>query len=94
VIIHIDGNLFTRLRVQHRECGTHRDGVITFNSCTEERADDTLLTICAAQVVVEDGEESGRVDGDRRSPTVSSVKNRNKLGKIEKGVLYGTRGET
>ena len=48
VIIHIDGDLFTRLGMQHRECGTHRDGVIAFTPCTEERADDALLGICAA----------------------------------------------
>jgi hypothetical protein len=48
VIVHIDGDLFTRLRMQHRECGTHRDGIIAFISCTEERADDALLGICAA----------------------------------------------
>jgi hypothetical protein len=48
VIVHIDGDLFTRLRMQHRECGTHRDGVIAFTSCTKECADDALLGICAA----------------------------------------------
>ena len=65
VIIHIDGDLFTCLRMQHRECGTHRDSVITFTSCAKECADDALLGICTSQVMVKDGEESGWVNSDR-----------------------------
>ena len=74
VIIHIDGDLFTRLRMQHRECGTHRDCVIAFTSCAKECADDALLGICAAKVMVKDGEESGRVNGNRWCTTEICVK--------------------
>jgi hypothetical protein len=73
MIVHIDGDLLAGLRMQHRERGPHRDCVITFTSCAEEGADDALLRVCAAEVVVQDGEESGRVDGDRRGPAESCV---------------------
>jgi hypothetical protein len=73
VVVHIDRHLLTRLRMQHRECGAHRDGIVAFISCAEERANDALLGVCAAEVVVEDGEERCWVDGDRRSPAESTL---------------------
>ena len=80
VIIHVDGDLLTRLGMQDRECGTDRDGVIAFIPCAKEGTYDTLLGICAAEIVVEDREEGGGVDGDRGSPTASCVK---KTGEFE-----------
>lgn len=48
VIVHIDGDLLTSLRMQHRECGTHRDCVIALASCTKKGTDNPLLGTCAA----------------------------------------------
>jgi hypothetical protein len=52
MIVHIDGDLLARLRMQHRECGTHGDGVIALISCAEESANNALLGIGAAEVVI------------------------------------------
>jgi hypothetical protein len=71
VIIHIDSDLFASLGMQHRESGTHRDGIIALTSRAKESAYDALLGIRAAEIVVEDGEESSRVDGDGVGPTES-----------------------
>lgn len=92
VIVHINGDLLAGLRVQHRKSGAHRDRVVALISCTKEGSDDALLGIRAAQVVVEDREESGRVDSNRGSPTRSCVKSCSD--QIEEVVLYGARGET
>ena len=52
VVVHIDRDLLARLRMQHRERGAHRDGIIALVSCAEERANDALLGVGAAEVVV------------------------------------------
>lgn len=52
VVVHIDCDLLARLRMQHRERGAHRDGIVALVSCAEERADDALLGVGAAEVVV------------------------------------------
>jgi len=52
MIVHIDGDLLARLRMQHCECGTHRDGVIALISCAEECANNALLGIGATEVVI------------------------------------------
>lgn len=42
-----------------------RDGRGGGCTCAEESADDAMLGVCATKVVVEDGEERGRVDRQR-----------------------------
>lgn len=71
MVVHIDRNLLARLRMQHRKRSAHRDGIVALVACAEERADDALLGVRAAEVVVEDGEERGWVDRDGRCPTES-----------------------
>ena len=52
MIVHIDGDLLAGLRMQDCERGTHRDGVIAFASCAEERANNAFLRVGAAEVVI------------------------------------------
>lgn len=49
--------------MENRECAAHSDGPVAFTACPKQRADYALLGICTAEVMVEDGEESGRVNG-------------------------------
>ena len=43
-------------------------------ACAEEGADDAVLCVCATEVVVEDGEQRGRVDRERcRAGSVAGV---------------------
>jgi hypothetical protein len=69
VVVHIDRDLFTRLGMENRECAAHSDGPVSLTARSEKRSDYALLGICTTEMMVEDGEESGRVNGHGGCPT-------------------------
>ena len=69
MVVHIDGDLLARFGMEDCECAAHRDGAVALTACSEQRADYALLGICTAEVMVEDGEESGRMNGHGGYPT-------------------------
>lgn len=62
VVLHIDSDLLVRLAMENSK--GRSDFYFVVIADTKESSNDALLGVCAAEVVVEDGEEGNGVDGD------------------------------
>jgi hypothetical protein len=62
VIFHIDSNLLARLAMENSKGRSHFDFVPTAN--TEKGSNNTFLGLISSKIVVKDGEQGDRVDGD------------------------------
>ena len=69
MVVHIDSDLLARLGMEDCECAAHGDCAVALTACSEQCADYALLGICTTEVMVEYGEESGRMNGHGGYPT-------------------------
>lgn len=65
VVLHVDGDLLVRLRVEHRK-GMRHAHRRRRRSCAKKRPDDAVLPVCATKIVIEDGKQGRGVDRQRR----------------------------